>query len=152
MSVVAWDGKVIAADKQATNIGLRSLTTKIRKLTNGDIIAWTGDQDSALAMASWYENGALQGAWPESQKDKEGWARLIVLSDGKVIVYERQPFPIVVEEPFMAWGSGRDYAIGALAQGANAVQAVTVASRYDSSCGLGIDFYECDAAKQEEPK
>lgn len=53
--------------------------------------------------------------------------------------YEREPHPFEIEEPFYAFGSGMDIAIGALAMGANAIKAVEIASRYSSHCGNGID-------------
>lgn len=39
----------------------------------------------------------------------------------------------------MAWGSGRDYAMGAMARGANAKEAAEIAMRFDNGCGMGID-------------
>ena len=142
MSVVAWDGRFIAADKQATNSGLRIKTTKMRKLNSGEITAWTGDQDSGLALARWYEAGASHEKWPDFQKDKENWTRLIVAGPRGVVFFEQQPEPQVVEEPFMAWGSGRDFAMGALAHGATAEEAVIITCRFCITCGLGVDVIE----------
>ena len=145
MSVVAWDGKTLAADKQATNSGLRVTTTKLRRLKdhNSDtVIAWTGDQDHGETVALWYSRGAIPADWPECQKDRDAWARLIVASPSGAFFFERQPVPIKVEDKFAAWGSGRDYALGALACGKSARQAVEVACRFDSGCGMGIDLEE----------
>lgn len=78
VSVVAWDGKSVAADKQGTCAGLRFTTTKLRRLEGGAVLAWTGEQGPGEAVAAWYEEGADRAKWPECQKDKETWARLIV--------------------------------------------------------------------------
>lgn len=142
MSVVAWDGKSIAADKQATVSGLRFKVTKIWRIKSGEIIAGTGDWDSFAMVAKWYEEGADPGKWPACQSHKDDWARLTVVGPDGVKVYERQPVFIRVEDPFMAWGSGRDYAMGAMARGANAKEAVEIAMRFDNGCGLGIDAME----------
>jgi ATP-dependent protease HslVU (ClpYQ) peptidase subunit len=48
----------------------------------------------------------------------------------------------VVEDPFMAWGSGRDFALGAMAMGATAREAVAVACRFNVYCGNGIDAFD----------
>jgi hypothetical protein len=141
VSVVAWDGKSIAADKQATSSGLRIRTTKMREL-GSEVLAWTGDQGSGEAVAQWYADGADPAKWPESQKDKEDWARLIVAGANGVKCYERQPIPVRVEDEFQAWGAGRDYALGAMARGATAREAVEIAMRFDASCGLGIDEFK----------
>ena len=142
MTVVVWDGKIIAADKQASQGDLKSLTTKIRRSGGGDILAWTGACENGMALADWYERGADSKEWPVFQKDAESWCRLIVASGGKVFTYEQLPVKQFVEEPFAAWGSGRDYALGALAMGANAVKAVKVASEFSTSCGLGVDSFK----------
>ena len=139
MSCVAWDGKTIAADKQATCSGLRFKTTKLRRLATGEVLSWTGDQDSGEMAAKWYEDGADPEKWPECQKDKDMWSRLIVASASGVKVFERQPIATAIEDEFMAWGSGRDYALGAMARGASAQEAIETAMKFDSGCGLGID-------------
>jgi ATP-dependent protease HslVU (ClpYQ) peptidase subunit len=144
MSVVAWDGKSIAADKQATNTGLRFRATKIRRLASGEVLAWTGGQDSGAIVSKWYEDGADPEKWPDCQKDKEDWARLVVASAAGVVFFERTPVAIPIEDEFQAWGTGRDYALGAMARGATAREAVEIAMRFDTSCGLGIDEFSLE--------
>lgn len=139
MSVIAWDGKSIAADKQATCAGLRFKTTKLRKLASGTVLGWTGEQDSGEAVAKWYEDGADAAKWPSCQSDKETWSRLIVAGDGGVKVCERQPYSVAVEDAFMAWGAGRDFALAAMRCGKTAAEAVAIAIEFETSCGLGVD-------------
>jgi hypothetical protein len=142
MSVVVWDGKTLAADKRASNGSLAFTTTKIRLLdrNSGDVIlGWTGDHDSGEMMAKWYADGADPKEWPECQKDKDAWCRLIVVNGSGACFYERQPVAIRVEDPFAAWGSGRDFALAALHLGKTAEEAVAVACHFDSGCGNGID-------------
>lgn len=139
MSVIAWDGKSIAADKQATSSGLREKTTKLRRIETGEVLAVVGEQDCGRALIAWYEKGAELGSWPAFQADEKLWTRLIVADSSGARVYERQPYAVPVEDPFMAWGSGRDYAMGAMARGATAREAVEIAMRFDNGCGLGID-------------
>ena len=143
MSIVAWDGKTLAADKQATNNGMRHLTTKLKRGRSLRVFAYTGDQDSAEGMLQWFEDGADAAKFPAYQNDKERWARLIVASEGGLVIYERTPHPILVDDAFMAWGAGRDYAMGAMACGKTAREAVEIAMRFDTSCGLGIDEIVC---------
>lgn len=69
VSVIAWDGRTLAADKQATSNGVRFTTTKIRRLPSGDVLAWTGDEDHAHMVAKWYEDGADPGKWSKVQKE-----------------------------------------------------------------------------------
>jgi hypothetical protein len=142
MSIIVWDGKSIAADKQATNNGFRHTTTKLRR-SLGLVLAYTGDQDSAEAMVHWFEMGADVEKYPAFQNDEKRWARLIIVSEHNVIVYERTPHPLNIEDAFMAWGAGRDYAIGALACGKSAREAVEITCRFDISCGMGVSEILC---------
>ena len=141
MSVVAFDGITIAADRQATAGALIRRTSKIRRLPNGEILAWTGGLENGLAMARWYEAGADPAHFPASQKD-EDWSRLLVVSKGKVFFYEQLPEKQLLMDRKGAWGAGRDFALGAMEAGASAVQAVKVASRLSNVCGLGVESFK----------
>jgi len=141
MSVIAWDGKTIAADKSSTCCEMRAPVTKILRLKSGDVVAWTGGQEQGMALAEWYENGADRTTWPEFQKGDD-WTRLIVASKAGVFEFERLPFPQKIESPFRAWGSGRDFAMGAMAMGADASTAVIVATTYNIHCGCGLDAFD----------
>lgn len=140
MSVVAWDGKTLAADQQATCADLRTKTKKIFE-HDGYIIAFTGDDDKGRHLLEWYINGCKYSEWPEFQKDKDHWTRLIIASTEGCFVYEQTAYPIPILSDFTAWGSGRDFAIGAMEMGANAVQAVEVAIIHSIGCGFGVDSY-----------
>lgn len=145
MSVIAWDGYTIAADKQATVAGLRVTTTKLRRICRPDcipeVIGYTGDQDSGMMMAKWYEDGADPAQFPECQKGDD-WSRLTVADKYGVRIYERQPVAVKVEDLFAAWGSGRDFAMAAMHLGQSARDAVVVASQYAEGCGRGVDSFD----------
>lgn len=141
MSVVAWDGKTIAADRQMTAGSLILRTSKIRRLLNGDIVAWTGAMENGMAVAQWYEAGADPARWPESQKG-EDWSRLVVIpAKGRPFLFEQLPIKQVIQDGRAAWGSGRDFAMGAMEMGASAVEAVKVAARLCTTCGMGVDSF-----------
>lgn len=137
MTVIAWDGKTLAADRQGTCAGMRYRATKLRRIGK-EALAICGDHDYGTALMEWYERGATPETWPSFQKTGD-WVRLIVASRGRCFHYEREPKKLRVLDRFMAWGSGRDYAMGAMATGVDARRAVLVASRFDNGCGLGVD-------------
>ncbi len=141
MSVVAWDGKTLAADRQGTQGDLVLLACKIRRLPNNDVVAWTGEIERGLALAQWYEAGADPSRFPSFQ-GSENWTRLIVVpAKGRPFIFEQLPFRQTVLDRMAAWGSGRDFALGAMAMGATAERAVKVASRFASSCGFGVQSF-----------
>ena len=158
MSVVVWDGKTLAADRQCTNFGLRYACTKMRRLTDGTVLAIVGHMDSGLLMMDWYESGCKKEEWPlmdwyESgckkeewplvQSDNDRWSRLIILfPDGRLAQYERCPALEYITTAPLAWGGGADFAMGAMAMGADARRAVEIASIYSEGCGFGVEAFD----------
>lgn len=141
MTVITWDGKTLAADKQGTTSDMRVVVTKIKRLPSGAVVAWCGTQEGGLEMAQWYVGGADPTKWPAAQSAPD-WTRLVVAENGKVVYFETRPIPQPLKEPFHAWGSGRDYAMGALAMGADAKKAVEITSQFCTTCGMGVDSFE----------
>lgn len=144
MTVIVWDGKTLAADKQATYGDIRRTVTKIRKI-RGHLCGASGDWDRAQEMFDWFEKGADPEKAPQFMRTADDWVGFIVITpDGRCLKYERSPYPMdftesVEEDGFYVMGSGRDIAIGALAWNAPAEEAVKVASIHCSSCGMGVD-------------
>lgn len=141
MSVIAWDGKTLAADRQSCCGETISTVRKIFKLETEEVIALSGDLDIGMTMKRWYEEGHEREDWPKINEDEKRFCRLIVASEAGVIYYERTPDPVQVIDLFMAWGCGREAALGALAMGASAEKAVEIASRFVLYCGNGCDSY-----------
>lgn len=145
MTVLAWDGKTLAADKQATENGVLHQITKIKRITKGKNKGWlignAGSAASGQLLMDWFETGADPKHFPyEYQKTDGLFATLLAISpQGIVHRYEHLPIPIVFEDEFYAMGSGKDMAMGAMAMGADAVTAVQVVCTYETECGVGID-------------
>ena len=143
MSVVVWDGKTLAADTQTTNGNLRrNVATKIHRCaSNPDILfAGVGEYQALHALRDWIEKGADPKEFPREYADRSGNTALWVINrNGTIARIEDGPFFVKQDVTSFADGSGRDFAYGALEMGANAVQAVKIASYYDIYCGGGID-------------
>lgn len=88
MSVIAWDGNTLAADKRASSGTLICTTTKIFRLDDNTFCGYTGNQDFGEQMVAWYKAGAKAEDFPASQRDKDDWARLIVVRSCTHIVPE----------------------------------------------------------------
>lgn len=138
MSVIAWDGKTLAADRRACFGTLIRTITKIFRA--GDcLIGYAGDADSGEAMRAWYSAGADPATFPESQRG-ESWAALLVIKpSGDILRYERTPHPVRFPPQHFAAGSGQDFAHAAMYLGKSAEEAVLVACALDSGCGNGVD-------------
>ena len=137
MSVVVWDGTTLAADRLATQDGVKQTATKISSIQSGEILAWVGGLEDGRWLADWYRRGALPDEWPTWQRREGGGslANLIVAGRGAVCVYYSLPIPELVEDMFAAWGSGAAVALGAMEMGANSFQAVEAACKWADGCG-----------------
>lgn len=141
MTIIAWDGKTLVADKRATSVGNPATTTKIKRTKDGGLIAMAGDADAGRELVIWYENGANPATFP-GNRDNDGRCRsvlLIITPDGKTHQLQRTAHIVTFEDTFIAIGSGRDYALAAMYLGFDARKAVEVACALDVDCGNGID-------------
>ncbi len=145
MTVIAWDGKTLAADKRACVGSMVNTVTKIRRI-GVLLVGGAGDMSYVLAMFDWIRAGRARDDFPADQRSAENWQPIIVVeADGTAVIYERTPFPIRYEQKFAAIGSGREFARAALYMGATAAEAVSVACALDNGCGNGIDTLELDS-------
>ncbi len=142
MTTIAWDGQTLAADCQGNNNGMKQSVGKIRLLRISSavtvLVALSGDASHFEPLCQWLQAGGKPEDYPDFQAG-ERCSRLYVVHDKKLAYYEGTAYPIHVKEPFFAGGSGRDYAIGAMAMGASAILAVKIASQYDCHTGLGVE-------------
>lgn len=139
MTVIAWDGKTLAADRRASLGNMHRTIHKLHRI--GDCLCGSaGDSDMAQELLAWFRSGAEPKEFPPSQRDKDNWVGLLVVRpDGDLWRYERTPFPVVFPQQQFAIGSGRDFALAAMWCGKSAAEAVDIACRFDASCGNGVD-------------
>lgn len=137
MTVIAWDGHTLAADRRCTRGGTVYATRKIHRVHQA-LIGLSGGSDYCAAMLDWFKRGRPLGDFPATQKEQD-FACAMVIEGGKVWTYDRTPYPVEMLEPICAIGSGREVALGAMTAGASAADAVAAASRWMECCGNGID-------------
>jgi len=138
MTTIAWDGTTLAADRRISSGTVTYSTTKIRQTGDGRLIGATGDFGVCSEMLDWLDKG---GTRPCCQ-DSERWASALeIMPDGACWMHNRDS-RWLVEDAFVAIGSGRDYAMATMALGYSAEKAIEIASRFDPGTGNGIDTLE----------
>lgn len=139
MTVIAFDGKTVAADRLAVQGGgIGRSVTKIERFANC-VLAITGGWDIGAELREWFKAGAVPADFPAKARD--GDATLIVFDPdaGHVRTFNSGPYDLPMLLSRCAFGSGRDYAEAAMHLGCNAVRAVEVASHFQTDCGMGVD-------------
>jgi 20S proteasome alpha/beta subunit len=150
MTTIIWDGTYFAADRMSINGSQKEEVRKLHRLDGGLFGAFAGSYGPGLMLIDWFQNGADLSAYPAPQKTDE-WTRLIVCArSGQPSVYENHPVALTFLGPFHAWGSGSQYALGALAAGATVGFAMEIACRFDPSSGIAYDIVDLQTGEMKE--
>lgn len=150
MTVIAWDGRLVAADSLAC-YGTCRAAAPVQKLRQrgSTVYGLTGSGALFEPMIEWVEKGADPASAPTaSEKHKD--TRLIVWRDGACYCYTLDmPYP---EELFApdAWGIGADLAIGALEAGADAAKAVEITIKRETHTGGPVQVIDLHALKAKQ--
>lgn len=139
MTTIAFDGVTLAADKQSTSHGMARTVTKIRRI-RGELFAMSGGGIHCQALMKWFEGSRNPSEWPKAPDD-ESCGNIIQVTKAGLFVWSGAglPHPEPLEDRFMAFGSGRDFAMAAMHLGKSAKEAIEIASIYDIATGMGID-------------
>lgn len=138
MSVVVWDGISLAVDRAATDGVTKWELDKVTVLLDGALLTGVGDHGALSALRNWF----LGGEDPEDYPRTLQRAELILVTYKGLFRYESaSPHPIEHRHNKCAFGSGKDFAYGALAMGATSEQAATVACNFSTSCGHGVQVF-----------
>lgn len=143
MTVIAWDGKTLAADRRmTTSWGAHDTVTKIGRARDGALWAGAGEAPIALRVLHWWQAGAVPADFPPEASKENAATLVIVLATGDVLQYTTSPFPTLLSQPRSAFGAGRDFAAAAMMCGKTAAEAVQIACDLCVNCGNGIDTLE----------
>lgn len=145
MTTVCFRDGYLAAD---TLISYNSITNGNRcKIAQcGDFyVALAGPAFLRKALERWVAEGADPDDVPETLEKHNGKFEAVVVNKvGNVFEYDNgQLLPICAD--YTAIGSGAMLAIGAMAHGASAEQAITAAAAHDKNTGGNVDFVHFSA-------
>lgn len=147
MSVIVWDGFSLAVDNGATD-GFSMWEADKVWVHEGEFLTGTGHVSTILEMRDWYRSGADPTLFPFVQRVPETTCNFIVVNSTGLHRYERTHIPIDHGFRMCAFGHGKDFAYGALAMGATAEQAATIASKFSIHCGMGVTTYVMEAKEE----
>lgn len=131
----------MAADTQAyLGQGLpgHARKMKVHKLESGAIVGITSNTVGASTLLLEWINAGLDPQYKEPMKFPDSFEILIVYPSRHIHYYNDGMFPTIIEADYMAIGSGVKYALGALAAGLDAEQAVSIACHFDQFSGGGV--------------
>lgn len=138
MSVIVYDGDLIAADLMVNTGGSSWAANKLGWLDDYIFTAF-GDQSNALKLIAQFRE--YKGPYiPQSKYFFTPYATMIYVDRTTHNLYRYAQDGSIVDhgKHKAAFGTGKDFAYGALAVGANATNAVKAALKYSPTCGIGV--------------
>ena len=142
MTTLAYRAGIIAADSfetysgeaGGTSLGLCEKLFRKRVGRRDVVIGTAGGSYLGMVFVDWYGTDAKPPAvLVDAHLDED--FDVLILDRGKVFTANHLCRPVEVIEPFIAIGSGRKVALGALECGASARRAVEIAARRDPYTG-----------------
>lgn len=134
--------KAIAADSFNTDSnGMARLVNKIEKLKNGHYFLGSGHLRPLGLMKRWLDSNQDENLLPdlafvEEDPDEFGFSIIVVSPDmTKIVMFDDELEWYECLDPYVAIGSGAQYAIGALDAGASPEEAVKISCGRDQNTG-----------------
>lgn len=151
MTVIVWDGKTLAGDRQSSAGGMRHTVRKVHRIVDEKqgvfLVGGAGSGVEVSEFMAWLCDGSDPAAFPLALRDDKCDSMVIVITpDKKCLSYEDSPYPVEILDRCYAIGSGRDYAMATLHLGFDIKRAVEVACELNTGCGLGVDMVTHDDA------
>ncbi len=137
MTTIAFDGKTFASDKRQCVGNTPTIVTKIWPTPKNKRWKAIGAAGNAYLV-----NPVVDYIRGVSKKEPDQFDEvgniLLIDKKNKLWIMNGRQTPVEAPIPF-AIGSGGDYAIGAMAAGKTAAEAVAIAATLDVNTGGGID-------------
>lgn len=148
MTTAVWSYKhmTLGADRQCGG-GLD--VGKIFPVGENTYLTGAGYYDDIVEVAKWMSEGAKEEKKPDiAGRAEEGKDSDFLLVENGVAYWLTTPFlrKVEVTNEFIALGTGRRYALGALEAGATVEEALAIAAKYDEYTGTECNMTEIKKA------
>lgn len=141
MTTIAYRDGVMAADTASwdSNGVYFGRLRKLTRLDDGRVLGGCGSASMVLRVVNWL-NGGGDKPVPDDEKPADRFQAIIAAPSG-LVVYVDPSLTEIECHPgeFTAIGSGREVALGAMAVGASAADAVRAATEFDQGSRPPID-------------
>lgn len=154
MTTVAFRDGVLAFDSRVSDsvhVGWKNKGRHTKKY----IMAGCGLCDDIEAAMDWIEetDGKISEKSKYDIQSRELECELIVINkEGKVMFYGTRMYPVTIDAPYYATGSGSLLALGAMAVGATSKQAVEAAIKHDLYSGGTVRTLSVSKLAGKPPK
>lgn len=145
MTVIAWDGEVLAADQLIVNDNgviiahEKKVFEAVCPVLGKVLFAYAGEVRYKKAFLGWLNSDMNPEKFPKMKDEDQ--TTFIVISEEIIRIFGTSPhYSEYPANQKMAWGCGKEFAYGAMEAGMSAIGAVDVAIKKNVWCGGAIDF------------
>lgn len=140
MTTIAYRDGIMAADTATWDCNGVYFTraTKIIRLNNGRILGGAGSRSMLIRVACWADGNGDKPS-PDDDVSVDRFMGIVAEND-KFFYIDSSLVEMRQYGSFIAIGSGRELALGAMAMGASAEDAVTVAIQFDCKSRGPVDI------------
>lgn len=133
MTTIAYRDGILACDGQTTfsNVSIYNNAVKITKSEDGWLCGGCGDYAVLQHFLNWAEKRKGKFKLPSEELFDHNEYDLIMISPNGVVHTRAISLWQTHQPEYDAWGSGAQIAVGAMAYGASAIEAVECAIRHD---------------------
>lgn len=141
MTTIAFKDGWLAADTRVSeNDIIAGQMTKIVTLPTGEMMAGCGTVSTIHECFDWFLRK------PRSAKSQlpslyEDTSIIIIDAQGRVAEHTASGIVAKIHAPFLAWGTGKDFALGAMAAGKSAAAAIEIACQFDVYSAAPVEAF-----------
>lgn len=143
MTTIAYRDGIMAADTASWDVNgvYFGRARKLHRLADGRVFGGAGSTSAILRVVAWLNGAEDKPALDDDKPTDVVQAIIATPGPGRVVVYVDVSLMEVEQHPgeFVAIGSGRELALGAMAMGASAAEAVRVATDFDRGSRPPVD-------------
>ena len=142
MTVIAYDGRYVAADRLISNEG--GMVKHCSKLTvfEGAVLTTCGAADHGAMLEVWFKEGCKPEQFPAPIPGSKDAYLYVFKWKAPVMCFQCYPAPVVFDVDYYACGSGNEVAHTILHLGHSAEYAAKIACELNIFCGGGVDVID----------
>ena len=149
MTVIAWDGKTLAADTLMSDGSDQFQTIKIFRLKDGRLFGGAGHAGYAARVLEWLGNGSKKKDRPDLATFAKASFEGLLIDGCCCFLLDGYLAPIPVSGNRAAIGSGASHALTLMATGLSAAQAVQTIIDKQLADGVGGEVQTLTLSKRK---
>lgn len=150
MTVIAWDGKTLAADSRMTDDCGHTSVTKIWRVPGNRLFGGAGQAGYVSLVRDWIFDGAKNKNRPDCSRYEDAYFGGILICGGECFALDPFLSTMKITAKHYAIGSGAPQALALMSAGMSAPEALAHIIKHELADGCGGDVQTLTLNKRKE--